>query len=752
LPFFFALTLLVSATLLFLIQPMVAKMILPLLGGTPAVWNTCMVFFQAALLAGYAYAHVAPKWLGRRRQMLFHLCLFLAPVAVLPIAVSLDWLPPSDDNPIPWLFGLLLVSVGLPFLVVATSAPLLQQWFVHTGHPSAKDPYFLYGASNIGSMLALLGYPTLVEPFFPLADQTLYWALGYGVLNLLTIGCVAFAWKRPHGAELPRLSSNADRTEEPAPDQRSALSATRLRWIALAFVPSSLMLGVTSYFTTDIAAIPLLWVVPLAIYLLSFIIVFAKRPWLAHETMVRALPPTVLCLVFLMIGGGTHQMQTAIVMLVHLVALFVVAMVCHGELARLRPPAEHLTSFYLCMSLGGVLGGMFNALLAPLVFTRVVEYPLALICGCLLMPRAKASDAGLVKRCLDLVLPALLGLIAAGLILGLAAGPDSASKAIPFLRDLPPALSAMLVYLVPLVLCFTFAGRPVRFGLGVGAILLASALCQDPQGNVIHRERGFFGDLHIRYDSSGKYIQMVHGTTLHGMQSLNPAERGEPLTYFHKTGPIGQLFSTLQGPDQPRQVAVTGLGVGTLLSYAKPGQSWTYYEIDPAVYRVANDPAYFTYLKDATERGVNWRVILGDARLKMQQAKQGQYDLIILDAFSSDSVPVHLLTREALTLYLSKLTERGRLVFNISNRYLRLEPVLAALADDAGLVGLVHHDERIDGAAGKNASSWVVMARHADVLGELAQTPGWRPLERQAGVELWTDDFSNILRIFMWRN
>jgi spermidine synthase len=747
----FAFTLFVSAALLFLVQPMIARMILPALGGTPAVWNTCMVFFQAALLAGYAYAHAAPAWLGVRRHLGVHGLLLLLPLAFLPLAVLSAGSPPPQDNPIVWLLVVLTAAVGAPFFLVATSAPLLQTWFAASGHPAAKDPYFLYGASNTGSMLALVGYPTLVEPHLTLDQQSWLWTAGYVLLALLTVVCATFG-PRPASASaeraIPKPSSDPG-APKPTPRQYA-------HWIALAFVPSSLMLGVTTYFTTDIAAIPLLWVVPLASYLLSFIVVFARRQWVPHETWCRAWPLVLVGLIFLMISSGTHQMHAGVAMLAHIVGLFVAAMVCHGELARHRPGAAHLTAFYLCMSLGGVLGGLFNALLAPLIFTHVIEYPLSLVLVCFLLP-PKPRDEQSESRGpatwspFDLIAPALAALLTGGVVMGLLGTTDSQESTVSWLRGVPPAVSALVVFLPALLLCFACSARPIRFGLAIAAVLLASFICKDLRSDVLHRERGFFGDLHVRHDSSGRYVQLIHGTTLHGMQSRDPASRGEPLTYFHKTGPVGQLFAALAGEEAPRRVAVMGLGIGTLASYATPGQDWTYYEIDPAVVRLAWDPRYFTYLQDAQKHGARMQVVLGDARLKMAEAEAGAYDLIVLDVFSSDSVPVHLLTHEAIALYLDKLAPGGRLVFHISNRYLHLEPVLAAAAAEARLCALICDDAAPTDVPGKRSSTWAVMARAASDLAPLRTLPAWRTPEPQDQVALWTDDFSNVLRIFRWR-
>ncbi len=456
-----------------------------------------------------------------------------------------------------------------------------------------------------------------------------------------------------------------------------------------------------------------------------------------------------------MVVGGTHQMRIGPVMLLHLVVLFVAAMACHGELARLRPSTAHLTAFYLCLSVGGVMGGVFNALVAPMVFTTTVEYPLALVLACLLMPSVTEGRSETRNRILDFVLPAVVGGLTAFLVLGATAGDPHMSRIKSFAPSMSGGISALLIYGLPTVLCFAFIGRPIRFALSVGAMLLAGAICSDPNGYVLYRERGFFGDLHVRHEPTGEFIQLMHGTTLHGQQPRDPGRRGEPSTYFHRQGPIGELFTALESMPPRHRIAVTGLGVGTLASYSKPGQEWTYYEIDPAVVRVAEDPQYFTYLSDCRKRGTVLQVVLGDARLQLGAAPDRGYDLLILDAFSSDSVPVHLLTREAVALYLSKLGDDGLLAFNISNRYLNLEPVLAAVAHDAGLVGIVQHDQNVDpeqpAIPGKTPSSWVILARNTTDLGPLAQHPHWKTLTVRPGVKPWTDDFSNLLGAFLWR-
>jgi len=730
LPFLFALTLLVSASLLFCVQPMIAKMILPLLGGSPSVWNTCMVFFQAMLLGGYAYAHSATVSLGVRRQAVLHLGLLAVPLLVLPFVITADAVRSlsPDANPTGWLLALLLTSVGLPFFVVATTAPLLQMWFAETGHPSGKDPYFLYGASNFGSIVALLGYPVLMEPNLRLAQQSMVWAVGYGALAALTLTCAVVVLRAPRG--LPRAVDRPAIVAAPG----SPRFRQRLSWVALAFVPSSLLLGVTTYLSADVAAVPLLWVIPLALYLLTFVLAFSKRGTLPLLGMGRAMRLVIVVLV-VVICLGTVQV---IFIPLHLLMFFLAAMVCHGELARRRPSVRHLTEFYLAISVGGVLGGVFNALVAPVVFDRVVEYPLAITLACLALPGVASGPGprGLKARTLDFALPLALGIIvlAARLRLG-----DQ-----PALAWSPGDIKMKVLYGLGGVACFTFAERPLRFALGIAALLATGMLMS--HGQVLLRERSFFGTIRVIRAEPGPYHQLIHGNTLHGQQSLDPARGREPLTYYHRTGPIGQVFDVYDTRADRLNVAIVGLGTGSLAAYARPGQRWTFYEIDPSVARIANNPAYFTFLRDC--RASAWEVVLGDARLRLRAAPEHDYGLIVLDAFSSDAVPVHLLTREAIDLYRSKLAPDGIIAFNISNRYLDLTSVVGALARAQGLVCRVRQDLQLspdDQRIGKSSSIWAIMANHEAALGPLAEHPAWvvpRASRREAA---WMDDFSSIL-------
>lgn len=776
----FAISFFLSAFLLFLVQPMIAKMVLPLLGGTPAVWNTCMLFFQVMLLAGYGYVHALTTRFSIRRQVSAHLILLCAPLLLLPIGVASHWMVLDPDHPISWLLGLLTLSVGLPFFVLSTTAPLLQKWFSSLEHASARDPYFLYAASNAGSMLALLGYPVMIEPYFPLKSeqwfsQSWMWSLGYACLLMLVSVC---GWivrqQSPHAVVRARRDVVVGQTAILSPPPNSSIY---IRWVALAFIPSSLMLGATAYITLNIAAIPLLWVIPLALYLLSFILVFAKWPSAVHRAMVVTMPLAILLIVLSLMPSGV-TVRFWIIILLHLATLFVVALVCHGELARSRPPITHLTMFYLLMSVGGALGGIFNALIAPVVFNGLVEYQLVIVLAVLILPRLKESSEvqegrwnwayvwtnGGVRH--DVAWAFFLGLITFGLVwLSTSTGqgpPVLASlspslfqgiESVSRLVDVPSKqLVALMACGLPLLLCYGCVARPLRLGLGLGAILLASSYSAALHDDVVlYQERTFFGVLKVERNQEENWHKLLHGATSHGKQSLDPSRRDEPLTYYHRAGPIGQAFATWQGSYAKTQIAVIGLGTGSLASYIQPGQSLTFYEIDPAVVRIAQSPRYFTYYEAGQQRGGDFHVVLGDARLKLEEAPDHRYDLIVLDAFSSDAIPVHLITREAVAMYFRKLTEDGVVALHISNRYLGLEPVLGNLAKDLSLVGLKQFDDESDERfPGKSSSDWVLLARRKEALGSLADDSRWTPLKQDLRVGVWTDDFSNVLSVFDW--
>lgn len=717
----FAAGLFLGAFLLFCIEPMFVKMLLPLLGGSPAVWNTATVFFQAMLLCGYCYVHVTTRYLGMRRQAILHSVLLILSLATLPIAVATGWDPPVAHTPVFWLIGLLTISMGVPFFLLSATAPLLQSWFAQTDHTEARDPYFLYGASNLGSLLALLSYPAVIEPHLTLGQQSQIWAWGYGGLLALIVLCMTLV-----------ISSQFLRADEPVAstdtDVTSSVNwAGRLHWIALAFVPSSLLLGVTSYIVTDLFSAPLLWVIPLALYLVTFIVAFARRPWIKASWMARVLPYLFIPIAITFAWPSS----TWLFLPLHLAAFFVASMICHGELARRRPAAGDLTGFYLCMSLGGVLGGLFNAIVAPLLFNSIYEYPIAIVLACLLVP--KRDQAGHLSRIdwKDLALPAAL--------LAIMFVPMLAKETIGRVGvDLFCAFAGIAV--------FSFSERPVRFALGI-LVLLISASASTLTGQTLTRERSFFGVHKVVSQQDGRVIALMHGTTFHGAEYTAPEHWRDTIMYYSPAGPIGQFFAALHGHKELRNVAVTGLGAGSLACFRRPPETWTFFEIDPLVEKLARDTKYFHFLSECAPTS---RVVLGDARLSLKHIPNGTYDLIIMDAFSSDAIPVHLLTREALAIYTSKLADGGIILFHISNRHLALAPVLADLVTDAGWVAkreqYMPPSMELAATLAQTPAEWVAIARRTEDLAFLGN-PRWQPLVGGDTSNLWTDDYSNLFSV-----
>lgn len=741
-PALFALTLFLAAALLFLVEPLIGKALLPHLGGAPAVWNTCLVFFNLALLAGYLHAHATSRCLSAARQARWHLLLLPVPVAAFaagwwwfgsPLPVAAGLLPVDQDYPMLPLLGLLTLAVGVPFAVLATTSPLVMRWFAAVGGQRGRDPYYLYAASNAGSLLGLLAYPLLVEPRLELAQQQWAWAVA-ATLTFGLIGVCAFlvACRAPSTAPVTTPTGPSLPVE---PLSRARL----LRWLGLAALPAALLMAVTSHLTTDLAPVPLLWVVPLAVYLVSFIVVFAWWPEQARRLLGRLTPMLLLFLVILFESGAAEPV--ALIAALHLLVFAAVAFLCHGELARDRPVAEHLTAFTLMLSLGGVLGGLACALVAPVAFRRLglIEYPLAVVLAALVRP---GSGGGRLRRT-DLLLP-----------LGLAGLTFALSRSAPALLGSAPAdpstpavdrlLQGGLTFGLPAVLAFALVARPLRYALALAALLLVAPLEGMRHGVVLWTERNFFGTLRVTRSHDGRFVRLVHGTTQHGQQRLGEDGPPTPLMYYHPTTPVGRALRALPA-DRLRRVGVVGLGCGALAAYAAPGQRWTFYEIDPAVVRIARDERYFTFL--GTCRG-DTEVVLGDARRRLQEAPDGCYDVLVLDAFSSDAIPVHLLTFEAFELYLRKLAPGGILLLHLSNRYLELPPLVARIATafDPPLPARVEHDMPTPREAdeGKFASTWMAVARQADALAGVAAPPRWHP-ERSPSPVLWTDQFSNLL-------
>ncbi|MCC7010532.1 MAG: fused MFS/spermidine synthase [Acidobacteria bacterium] len=762
----YTLTIFLSAALLFLVQPMFARMVLPRLGGSPAVWNTAVVFYQAALLAGYAYAYFSSRALSPRAQVLVHFLLLAIPFAVLPLGIPDAWTP-NPDHPAASLLAVLAVAVGLPFVVVSTTAPLLQRWFSASGHPHGRDPYFLYASSNAGSLLALLGYPVAMERWLPLGEQARWWTFGYAAFVVLCAGCGVLILK----ARGANMGGAPDASPAVVPDDppagRPAL-ARQMRWLALAAVPVSLMLSVTTYLTTDLSAVPLLWVIPLAVYLVTFVLTFARRPPVPPRA-VSAVVPFVLAGLMFLIAAKEESTDWWLVAS-HVAAFFVIALACHGRLASLRPGPGELTRFYLIVSLGGALGGMFNALAAPLLFEHVYEYPLSLIlAAALLMPAkpAAAPEKGTPRRegravpkadgrgrskdvpaapatasrrgWIDLVVPAAAGAVSAIVVLTLQA-PDHPSS----------WLARGLMFGAPLAAGLAFGRRRAAFALTLGAVFAASTLYGAGRGTLLLVDRTFYGINRVVLQPSGRYRVLGHGNTTHGAQSLDPAREREPLTYFHPNGPLGQIFAVFNTAHPQGRVGVVGLGTGSIACYRTPAQRWTFYELDPAVVEIARDTGLFTFLRLCAPDA---RIVTGDARLSLQSAAAGEYDLLVLDAYSSDAIPIHLITREAIALYMEKLAPGGLLAFNISNRHLDLGRVLAGISAELGLAYRkkddLHIDPRLAGR-GMMPSQWAVIARDAGAVGAIADDATWTTPAADPLAPVWTDDFNNLLSVFRW--
>jgi len=726
----FATTMFLSGFLVFLVEPMVARMVLPILGGAPMVWNGCVVFFQIVMLAGYAYALGVSRWLGLRQHVILHAALLIAPAAALPFMIQAGSVTPPDGNPLLWLLLLLTATIGIPFFVLSTSASVLQHWLSRTDHPSARDPYFLYSASNFGCVLALASYPVLVEPIFTLRQQTRLWTIAYAAFAVLAAACATVAWRHSGGrgqdSQMPAQSIMCtDLAGAPVTWLR------RGRWIALSLVPSSLMLAVTSYISTDIAAVPLLWIVPLGLYLITFALAFGRHSAAAGAVAKRALPLLVVPLAVFMLAK--LRAPLGVIVTLHLSAFAAIALNCHAELARDRPEASRLTEFYFWVSCGGMLGGLFNTLAAPLLFDRIVEYPLVVSVACLLF---RAPDASSDSRSplADAFATIVVGVLTAAVLL-ISSG-----------RGLALQLAALTV---PAVLIFAQRREGRRFGFCMAALWAASVAVGNADERTLYETRTFFGVYRVSEDASRRYRALAHGTTLHGMQALAPERRHEPLTYYHQTGPFGQAWQALPRAAAGREIGVVGLGNGTLASYARPGQHWTFFEIDPAIERIARTRAYFSFMDEC---GGRCRVVIGDARMSLGRVPEHTYDLLVMDAFSSDAIPMHLMTREAFSLYQSRLAAGGTLAIHLSNRHLQLAPVVARLAASQGFVALQQLEQVGAGwPEGKNPSHWAVMARNRSDLGDLIGDPRWLPLTASVTTPLWTDDFSNILSVLALR-
>ena len=736
----FAATMFVGAALLFWVQPLFTKMVLPMLGGSPSVWNTAMVFFQAALLCGYGYAHLVTRHLGPRNQCLAHLCLLAAAAVALPIGIAEGWRPDSDAPPALWLLGLLVVSIGAPFFAVATTAPLIQRWFSRTGHPHASDPYFLYAASNLGSVAVLLAFPFVIEPLIGTQEQAFGWMLGFGALAACIVACGATVWRGSTRTEPIVRSSEAAR-----PTWRR-----RASWLAYSAVPSALLLAVTGHISTDIASAPLLWVVPLTLYLLSFVNAFARRPlipsWLAARFMAFGL--VILAALF------PWREPASIFLPLHLIAFFFIATACHAALAERRPVAEYLTEFYLCMSIGGLIGGVFVALVAPLVFDSILEYPLSLVLAAALLPnrgRQKLEDRsatsgsnalghlgrGILWRERDIVLAALI----LALLVGGRWFTEWAELPMPFIV-FASALGMLAVFVLSRQV------RPLGFALCLAALLIAGHKPWS-SGDTVWTGRSFFGVYRIVEAEDPQTRSLTHGTTNHGGQWMTDDGSIEPTNYYTPASPVANVIAATQATTDPQRVGLVGLGTGALAYYRRPDDAWSYFEIDPLVARLATNSGYFDILPTYDPSA---DIVLGDARLTLEREPNESFDLLIIDAFSSDAIPIHLLTREAAALYMRKLHDHGVLLLHTSNRLLDLQPVVAGIVEDLDHAAMVGKLENIDRETDPVSapSQWVAIMRDGAMFDRVALNETWAPLD-PASRRVWRDDFSNLAGVIRWR-
>ncbi len=738
----FATALFLSALLLFSVQPIFARMVLPKLGGSPAVWAVSMVFFQAVLLAGYAYAHLLNRHCPQRQAPLVHLGLMALAALALPFGLPRFADEPPAGDAYFWLMGVLAAGVGLPFFAVSANAPLLQSWFSRSGHPQASDPYFLYGASNFGSLIALLAYPVAIEPVLGLSRQAGVWTSGFLMLGVLIALCALLVL--PARETLPQRGAAATAEASPPVSWQQALG-----WIWFAGVPSGLLVSYTSYITTDIAAAPFLWVIPLALFLATFILVFRDKPVLPHRILLRVQPLVVTLTLLGLATSTVHSWMLG--MIAGFAAFFVTTMVCHKQLYDARPQSRHLTAFYMWMSLGGVMGGMFAALLAPQIFNAIYEFPLLLLAGL-------ASRAGVARALTDtnerklslrfcglalVGVAVLAAIVAAGMVTT-----DFAGRSVALLMTACGVFALLM------------SERPLQQVAAV--ITMAVALLMLPSAmNFGFAERSFFGVHRIDMSADGQYRKLIHGTTLHGAMRVKDAQGNTvaaalPATYYHPASPMAQgvdLARAATGKtDGGLVVGSVGVGTGSMACYARGNERWRFYEIDPVVVKLARDPNLFTYFARCRPDA---DFVIGDARLTLAREPAGSIDYLIVDAFSSDSIPVHLLTREALQLYLSRLSPNGIVALHVSNRHMDLVDVATNLAHSMpGIGALAVIDRRRMQNFDVVTSHVILFAKSQAVLAPALAWNGARPIAAATGrpAAPWTDDYSNVLGAILKRH
>ena len=720
---------LTGAWLIFWVQPLAVRGVLPVLGGSPAVWNTAMVFFQAALLGGYALAHCLARAATPRAQLVAIVALWAGIALSAPIGgVRLLSETPGGLPPTLWLLGTLAGSLGLAFVAVSILTPLVQHWLARAGAgATSTDPYFLYSASNAGSAGALIAFPFVIEPLLGLSDQAWLWSAAAVLLAPLLF----VLWRASATGDFPAPDVRHDAE---SPGRGAAVTLPVGRILALSAVPSALLLGVTRYVTTDVAAVPLLWVLPLGLYLATFVHAFAPRPAVPQPLLARLVAPALIALAVLYLLDRTVLAFG----LAHLFVFVLAALYCHGELARLRPPVADLTRFYLLVSTGGLIGGMLVALVAPLIFVDIYEYPIALALVAALLPRGAEAPRRVHYIAGGAAVAAVLtGLVA--ILDGFGQGAEGALSAF-----------AMGLCVITVVLCapglLFLRPRPALLAAALLAVLLAPALIARQGADQVALERTFFGTYRITETTGLRSFH--HGTTLHGAElRLADGTVESRTTYYAPDTPYGDVMAGLARRPGPLVIGLAGLGTGSLACYARPGDELRIYEIDPAVVRLAR--THFSALRDCAPDAV---VGIGDARLLLAR-ESASFDFLTVDAFSSDAIPVHLLTLEAFRVYMRALAPEGVLAVHISNRHIDLEPVIAALAARTGLAALGKRysaPPALQESHASRSSNVVVLARDEETLSALGLDEGWVPLGAPDRVRLWTDDYTSIIPLLRW--
>lgn len=731
----FSFTLFVSAALMFAVQPMIGKMLLPLIGGTPAGWIVAMAFFQLMLLAGYFFAHVL-SLATPRRHGLFYILALLAGMWFLPLYLS-DSL--NEKLPISLeILRLLSMTIAVPFIALSATSSTIQRLFTETGHPSAADPYFLYAASNLGSFAGLFAYPLLAEPLLGIAAQTYAWEAGFVTLIVLATGCLLFAHAAQKGAIV------APQTAAETKKETRVTGNQRLWWILLAFIPSSLLSGVTTHISTDVFSAPMIWVLPLGAYLMTFVIAFSRKPIVSLSTLTQLQLLVVPFAIGLLITHNLMMRLSWPALAFHVFAFSVVALLCHTLLAQKRPEnsRKHLTEFYLMMSIGGALGGVLNAFIIPYTLDRLIEYPLLMILSLLVNPslRQKLTKSGKV------VIGASLSCVGLYYIFVKTLAPSVYASAVgimtPQIVMVDLALAAMLVLI----------SASVRSAI-TGCLALF-IICEFvlPK-NLLLIERNFFGVITISerpMQIDGKTYTsrfMYHGTTTHGIQIMERPYNATPTAYFTEIGPLGNTFQLYQ----PKKIAVIGLGVGTMNCYSTPESEMTFIEIDQGVVDVAR--SHFTFLSDCTGKTPP-KIIVGDGRIELNKLDE-TFDMIIIDAFSSDTIPIHLITTDALKGYFEKLSDNGLIVLNVSNRYFNLAPILArnAAEIDGYSRTRLHHFDDVERNAEisrlypfASSSFWVAMSKKRETLLPLRDLE-WVEIASDENLRPWSDDYTSPMRM-----